>query len=108
MRLIDDIDAAITEMLLVQTDKSLMDLKGMTPEGLESFKQSFLKLKALKVVIVDKCMADCAIMSTTSGKSKKEKIDYLSTCSRTTSECMCVHSDACATHSTQFISHTHI
>ena len=49
----------------------------MTPDGLESFKQSFLKLKALKVAIVDKCMADCAIMSTTSGKSKKEKIDYL-------------------------------
>ena len=70
-------DAAMTKLLLVQTDKSLLDLKMMSTAQRESFKQSFLKLKALKSAIVDKCMADCAIMSTTSGKSKKEKIDYL-------------------------------
>ena len=77
VRLTDDIDAAITEMLLVQTDKSLKDLKEMTPRALESFKQSFIKLKDLKSAIVDKCMAACAILPNTSGKSKKEKIDFL-------------------------------
>ena len=70
-------DAAMTKLLLVQTDKSSKDLKEMSPGQLESFKQSFLKLKALTAKAVDECMAACAILETTSGKTKKEKVDYL-------------------------------
>ena len=72
-----DITAALMNLLLVQTDKSLFELREMGSAELKSFKQSLLKNRGLTLKVVTTCLEACAILEIESGKTKAEKVDYI-------------------------------